>query len=1161
MALAGDDDDDDITTTDPREQQPVSMLTMSSVDDEGFRSVFSPTGKKSSKKKLTQKSSSSPSTSTGSIGDPKDEKKKKKKKKNDDGPLLENQDEDDDRSIASQSHRMSRSVAVSKAPETPKQSKGTKSKKKKDDDDAGSTTGSVGLAREDDDASLKSARKSKRGKRTIAVDGEEGGEVSRRSRRTRSTRGKRSVSSRGLVSGSDEGGGEEDNDISNLKTPRKSSRGERSIHRVKSNKSRGDDQYPLLSPTQRSPHVTVGNDTDEDDKNDAINLKADNKDLLAETVVLRQQLQEALAMETAEMTQLRLEVQRYQKENSDLRTELVELEGFIEEKDELITTLTEAVDVQMEKVEVLELQLQRAEQEFCVMEDELKELQDQNAILRPSIGNDGNDENDESESSMGILPLRGVHHRTNNDSSQSSFDGELLRRDLLERSQLEPGDDDKMDEILRREIRLRQREKELLDLEERLNMREAAQVEFDHDDVGQKKTQGFSKTVPTSSSRVRDYDADDEEHEISRLKWKVTTLETRVAELESELDGEGDASIIIANLKERLEGSGKEISRMQEKNNSLQQAYLKKMDQEKANQIEHELQIKTIQDGNNTLIQEMYHDNRSLQTQITILQEQNENLKQLIPEEGIDPRDHAMAGLQNEIAGLLEKIVEKELEVKMRNDKVSRLETEIEERDNDIKEIKLELSALNDQVKDIKATTSKKMTQKDETIAFMQNEMVQIMKEKSQVQQQQQVITVAKERTPEWGGMMSGFSMRQERTPSFTGTKHERTSQDEEDEIARVQAFNKLISQLDQDNQKIQEELKRARYKHTIELKEKDARILEIEEELADLNYEMKARKEADYVSLLKDRKERRIELEKTKKLLKKSEDEKGDLRREIESLTQHQRDLENDVADLNKSLVSRDSGDYVSGLKRQIRSLKEHNMTLERKSEIEGAITQEIMDKQEAKIVALTNQFRDRHHPTNAVVRGMLAFAKGSAGDESIVPGSGHSARNHNSSEQEKGVEADTSNQTKKEEPVALERTSSLSFWNMLSPFGQKKNAPSNHDKKSSDSVAATNSPHTQTEDFAAAESSEEEDEEEKEGGDRIVTPNDGGVVPSENKQEDAASDDSSSEGGMGSVPAEDDDLIETDDDLEVDDNNNNNNSRRSDGSTTSSDDGTAPP
>ena len=786
----------------------------------------------------------------------------------------------------------------------------------------------------------------------------------------------------------------------------KSTRGKRSIPI--------DVPEPLLpSPTTKDSVHVIQEENGNESRMEI--LKVDNEALMAETADLRKQLQKALAtasddLANDDVVQLRIQV-------SQLTTEVQEYEAVVTEKDNLIKKLTSAVDAQMDKVEFLEIKLQRAEQEFCVMEDELQDLENELTLLKTRKDRD----NDQT-----LVDDGSVH----SDSSQLSLHSDAKRK--LER-QLQADGDDKAAKNRKKANKLRKRERELQEREERLIVREAAFLEHGQD-LEIQREYDFSKTSYAKSSGGESFDI--KENEIFRLKNKITKLETTIKELQQELAGEGDTSEVIAGLKECLQKSQVDLVTVQNENKRAHEVMF-------AQEMERDIQMQAIQEGNNLLLQELYDENRSLQIKVTVLTEQNENLKRSIPEEGVDPLDHAMAGLQDEIAGLREKIVAKELEVTMRNDDISRLQSDIEQRDKDSKEMQTELLILEAKWMDTKAVSNRKIKQRDDTIVFMQNEMVRILKEKSEEKQK----NGSKERDLK------------EAPRARVHTMNETSPCAEDEELARIQAFNAQLAELDNENHILIEELEKVRYQHGLQIKEKEARILEIEEEVADLNYEMKARKEADYVSLLKDRKALKMELEQTKKALKTSEEHVGDLHREIEHLKQHQDDLEHDVGELNKSLVSRDSGDYVSGLKRQIRSLKEHNMTLERKIEIETDNTRDVMASKDAKLMALQKEVRDLKYPGTSVVRNMLGFAKGGVEAKSGVEEKGgaednlnfethHLPKQSSSDEQDVDVEKCSSSESPRAARALLPKGASL--WSaIMSPFGQKRTVSTDLDDK----------------------------------------------------------------------------------------------------------------
>jgi chromosome segregation ATPase len=311
--------------------------------------------------------------------------------------------------------------------------------------------------------------------------------------------------------------------------------------------------------------------------------------------------------------------------------------------------------------------------------------------------------------------------------------------------------------------------------------------------------------------------------------------------------------------------------------------------------------------------------------------------------------------LEIEIADLREKIVENEEHSRRQKEEIAMVFTENEEVKQDLRERELELRDLEAQLSETKSASTNKIKQKDETIAFMQTEMMRLMQEK------QKCDTLLREKKLDAAeiGIMSS---------------HHKKGVDEEAEKAKLQAINEQLRLLDEENRTLEEKLNEAQYNHSMRLKEKQGIILDLQEELNDAKWELGARKEgADYITLLKDGKERKKDLDKTRKELKKAEERISDLEREKADLCSNKQDLEKEVESLNKSVVCMDSGEYVSGLKRQLKSLKQHNMALERKAELERRDANEKLRIQDAKIRILEHDLEKLKNPTRAAIKSVF--------------------------------------------------------------------------------------------------------------------------------------------------------------------------------------------
>lgn len=766
---------------------------------------------------------------------------------------------------------------------------------------------------------------------------------------------------------------------------------------------------------------------------DDLDVAAENEALQAETVTLRKQLNEVIdELEglkaeqsqhrgSGEVTQMQIEMKRSQNEVTDLKSEVEEYEEAVVEKDGLIKKLTEAVDCQLDKVEYLELKLQRAEEEFCKMEDEMKDMEEEIETLRlssserlskydasadgegeasdavdlnDSIKSDGSDKDSPDHirhqlfEDQKLLDQRDLdlQHREDMlyDREQALLDREdelrVREQELVENGGINFGDE--LDQIRIKELHLQEHEREVLELEDDLALKRQGLEERERrlEEMGKELERkareqddiSIGDSIQDSPQKTQNLESPN--HAIELMKNKIEELSREKEEIQRkwiEHDHEdADMKEMVEELKHRVKTYQVEIAEVREASQKADEQWnLRESEQ----QAQRDLELQTIQEGINKQLKELDAENRRLKTECSVLKEQHETLKDSIPDEGIDPKDHAMAALQDEIASLREKIVVKEREHKVTREEINRIVSENEEHRIEVNDLETELVSLATQLRESKDSSSKKMEQKDETIAFMQKEIVRLMKEKQALDK--------KVREKKLGRNDAGF------LEKHSGHKKVMEQRDEA-EMAQVQAFRDQLAALDAENNtlrekeaEMKEEIEKSRYEYAVEIKEKDGRILQIEEELADLNWEMKARKEADYVSLLKDRKERKKELEATKKKVQKANEVKADLERELQQMKQNQQDLENDVAELNKSLVSRDSGDYVSGLKRQIRSLKEHNMALERKLEIEALAAHAKLGKKEERISILEKEVQELKNPAQAAVRGMFSFGKSLTG------------------------------------------------------------------------------------------------------------------------------------------------------------------------------------
>lgn len=361
-------------------------------------------------------------------------------------------------------------------------------------------------------------------------------------------------------------------------------------------------------------------------------------------------------------------------------------------------------------------------------------------------------------------------------------------------------------------------------------------------------------------------------------------------------------------------------------------------------------ELQTIQASINIQLQELDSENLQLQQEVERLKEEklllnsqnsnDANRVQHTASVGTDSgeADGNSAELQKEIAELREQIVKKAQEMTRQRAETDRRLEEKEELKQELHELERDFKDLEGKIEAEKLNSKKKLAKLMETVVFMQHEIVRMMKQKQEAE--------AKERQRQFDEAEQSVTQMQK-----TATVRSVQVGDDEAEMIRIQAINLQLRQLDDENQRLQTEFNDWQTKSTNKLKDRDANILKLDEELDDLKDEIGARKEADYVTLLKDRKERKQKLDKAKKDLKIVEDHAALLEQEVGDLRVYKRDAVADIEELKKSIVARDSEDYVSSLARQIKSLKEHNKVLERELETERGEYSEYVKQSEEKI------------------------------------------------------------------------------------------------------------------------------------------------------------------------------------------------------------------
>jgi len=661
-------------------------------------------------------------------------------------------------------------------------------------------------------------------------------------------------------------------------------------------------------------------------------LEEENAALLDETATIRRQLngtekslkvamlkqqQQSSSQQQQQVSfdQVR-ELEMAQLESNELKMEIEEYENAVIEKDSLIQKLTEAVDAQLDKVEYFEDKMERAEHEFCKMVDEMKEMEEIIEVLQEkgsSLHTDGTTHDEEDD----CCPKRHDHKLSSIEIEQRDRKIDDRERYVLE----------KEEEIRGREILLQQEKEELRLMEQSHFVRER---EFSSDSHEQE----FGKK---DSDRItqKKYDEDN----VDKLKAKMLGMDRELTKIRNENN---------RFRRHEAEMTAKEQSIQQQRNEELREI------QDGVNKEINEFSIanEVLRKELDELKQQTNFDDKASQQKIRTLKKQKHhfeassrhlsrrNIEVMDSVESIEDGNNDYE-LELEIAELREKIVEQEEHSRRQKQEISMVFTENKENKQELQEREIELRDLEKKIAANKETSTEKMTQKDETITFMQNEMMKIMQEKQQIDKQ-----LRGEKLDLAEKQMIGNGV------------------DEEEEKAKIEAINVQLRKLDDENRELEDKLKEVVFNNSLRFKEKQGIILNLQEELSDAKWELGAReKGADYITLLKDRKERKTQLDKARKESKISQER-------ILELEASKHELEREIKSLSRNDTSTDSSDQESGLKRQIKSLKQHNVVLEQTL---AAETRQLIDK-DTKLKILEFELERFKTPTQTAIRGVFS-------------------------------------------------------------------------------------------------------------------------------------------------------------------------------------------
>eukprot|EP00980_Cylindrotheca_fusiformis_P024316 scaffold11726_cov112-Cylindrotheca_fusiformis.AAC.10 len=380
--------------------------------------------------------------------------------------------------------------------------------------------------------------------------------------------------------------------------------------------------------------------------------------------------------------------------------------------------------------------------------------------------------------------------------------------------------EDRENSLIMKEQELLDRERDLVDREEELDIQEE-KLSDQRDDLRMKEREreAMENNGQMASGQSSNggggvsssYDLDEKQQEINTLKRNLALKTGEVHELRGQLSRplNGGSDIAVDELRAENDLLKSRLSAYESTEREWHQT--------------REDEARGMQMGADAQMQNLLNQNESLKRQIEALQLAS-----------IDSDIHEQLNKKDEFARRKQEEID---QVWQENET---LKSEVKDQASRLKETAAELA-------EVKASSAKKLKQKDETIEFMQGELVRLTMEKKLVGLQTKP-----------GG-----------------------SADDEAEMLRIQAFNEQIRVLYEGNQELENKLKQMKIDHEAELQRKEAQILDLEETIEDLESTMEtANDDANNEEGNEDRKKK--ELKKVKKELKESRKRISELEIEI---------------------------------------------------------------------------------------------------------------------------------------------------------------------------------------------------------------------------------------------------------------------------------------
>jgi hypothetical protein len=640
-------------------------------------------------------------------------------------------------------------------------------------------------------------------------------------------------------------------------------------------------------------------------------------------------LQKSLADALSKVATLNKDLRKEEGESADAKNELIEVrsqlnavadenEAFVkrfdrverdlELKDHRIESLEQVVENQLDRVEFLEEKIEQAEDEMFLMEDELKELAGQ-GLLNESTHSKKRLERMDSirierksrvgsigmERKMSERVIRGIDIRSNDsDSRDDGGDGDVKKS---------------MEELTAWEKELKERERQLDGEREQDDLRESRLDEWERD-LMEKESRIMDISIHAGVDDIdfKRRELEERERILMDGRQALEQEKTELAETNRQADREQQRFSELANggrrmvsnleIREELEEKDKEIQdlRVECENFLSEKEEIILRHEEEDQQRDEDLRL--IQEEINDNLRTLDNENQELRLQLADAEEKNLNTAEL--QKVIELLEDEVAELRMKATGAGDQ-----------DETVRQLQEEITEQ---LAELDEENQRLSDRIVREEKQFEEKLREKDDIIMDLEDMLEEVQRTLEAGGSGAHTTTLLKELGEHKKRIRSAGKLREDLSEA----------------LAQIQEKQSKIEELEESLKQVNEDLLN---QNTEKYLVKEARTMQLEEELVAAKTELEEQSSGNYVTRLKNEIKTLKEMHKDmkNKLKREEQDSKAKLKKKDDAVSFMQnemikmrRDLDKFEKKEKKRAASKDKANGGDDLQQQIEDLED---------------------------------------------------------------------------------------------------------------------------------------------------------------------------------------------------------------------------------------------